>query len=246
MLYFAPLSNFDSMSRVGFRSLTYRFPLLYNFLNLRLYDWKRKFATIAALVGKPTDGQETLKVVDLACGTGYLLKFLPSYIDYEGWDLNEKFIRLIEKDWRKGCFKVRNVTLKLQNIMDLAKHDGDKRDVIVLSDILHHVYPRNVEVVELAKRHARRLIIAEPSAIRPKDIHAYDWIARSCMGIVKRAPERVFKWMDFFVADNDGINPYEKRYEWNFSRTRLVEFFRGLGAQKVYTCLDEVFGVWES
>ena len=75
----------------GFKSLIYRSGWLYNAITRRLYDQDKKFLTIAKLIGKGPK-----RVLDLPCGTGYLMRFLHPLIEYEGVDLNHRFLKRIK------------------------------------------------------------------------------------------------------------------------------------------------------
>jgi hypothetical protein len=110
---------------------------------------------------------------------------------------------------------------------------------------LHHIYPNHIELVEVAKKYARKIIICEPSAIKPKDIEAHDWTAKVTMFLMKNLPERLYKMIDFFLADNDGINSYERRSAWKYNEKGLVEFYRTLGIHKILRLRDECIGVWD-
>jgi SAM-dependent methyltransferase len=231
---------------LGFRSLTYRIGLIYNFLNNRLYDWERRFATLAKLVEESKEDKTSLKVLDLACGTGYLARFLHPSVDYEGWDLNYSFLKQLETDWKKGRIKVKKLTIKRKNILDFSRYPLKKKDVIVLSDILHHIYPRHIEIVEHAKKCANKIIICEPTAIKPKDIEGHDWTTKITMFLMKNLPEKLYKMIDFFLADNDGINSYERRSAWNYNEKGLLEFFKTLEINKILRLKDECIGIWES
>ena len=78
----------------GFKSLLYRSGFVYNFVNQRGYEFKKKFKTIATIVC--SNGAK--KVLDLPCGTGYLTRYLDPDVIYEGWDLNRKFLTKIRFD----------------------------------------------------------------------------------------------------------------------------------------------------
>jgi SAM-dependent methyltransferase len=229
----------------GFRSLVYRFGFIYNFVNNLLYDWERRFATLAKFVGHAEANEPPLKILDLACGTGYLARFLHPSVDYEGWDLNLSFLKQLEKDWKKGKIRVGKLTVKWKNILDFDSYPKKKKDVIVLCDILHHIHPRDVEVVEYAKNFANKIVICEPSAIKPKDIEAHDWTAKAIMFFMKNFPESLYKMVDFFLADNDGINSYERRSAWKYNENGLKKFFSSLGIRKFYRLKDECIGIWE-
>lgn len=230
----------------GFRSLTYRFGVIYNFLNNRLYDWEKKFVTLAKLVGEAKNEGETLKVLDLACGTGYLARFLHPSVDYEGWDLNSSFLKRLMKDRKNGLIKVKRIRLKIKNVLDFEKYPEVQKDVIVFSGILHHIFPKHVEAVENAKKFAKKLVICEPYAIKPRDIDAHDVPARVTMFLFKNFPERLYKWVDLLFADNDGINSYETRSAWKYNKEGLIKLYRELGIKKIYGLKDECIGIWES
>jgi len=226
-----------------FRSLTYRSGHIYNWVNKLLYDWEKKFITLATLVR--SNGKKNQKVLELSCGTGYVARYLPEDVEYEGWDLNSAFLKKLKLDWRKGRIKPKKIILKRKNIFDFEDYPKDKKDVIIFSGILHHIYPRHIELVEHAKRHAKKIVICEPYAIKPGDITAHDWTAKAAIFITKYLPERLYKILDFFFADNDGINSYENRSAWNYDEAGLKELYRSLGINKIYTFMDECFGIWE-
>ncbi|MFW9876754.1 MAG: class I SAM-dependent methyltransferase, partial [Candidatus Thorarchaeota archaeon] len=156
----------------GFKSLIYRSGWLYNAITRRLYDQDKKFLTIAKLIG---NGPK--RVLDLPCGTGYLMRFLHPLIKYEGVDLNHRFLKRIKKiELKKRNIKLKEIILKQKNIFDFQDYLTEKFDVIVISDVLHHIYPKHVELINMAKESARKVIICEPYAVKPKEINARDKI----------------------------------------------------------------------
>jgi len=224
----------------GFRSLPYRSGNLYNWLTQRLYDQKKKFLTIARLIGNGSK-----KVLDLPCGTGYLTRFLDPSTYYTGYDLNHRFLKKIKKDWHKGEIKLKKVTLKQQDIFDFDNYPTEKQDVVVLCDILHHVHPKHLELVENAKNYAKKIIICEPVAIRPQDMNGHDILARSTLFITKFFPESVIKITDFLFGDNDGINTYDDRAGWMHNEESLKELYQNMGFSKIYNLMDDYIGIWE-
>lgn len=225
----------------GFRSLPYRSGILYNWLTQSLYDVQKKFLTIAKLIGN-----NSKKVLDLPCGSGYLIRFLHPSTYYTGYDLNHRFLKKIKRDWEKGRIKLRKVILKQQNIFDFDKYPKEKQDVIVLCDILHHVYPNHLELVENAKNYAKKIIICEPVAIRPKDMNGHDYLAKSVIYITKFFPESILKILDFFVGDNDGINSFDNRANWKHDEESLKDLYYSMGFDKIYKLTDDYFGIWEN
>ncbi|MHA1488664.1 MAG: class I SAM-dependent methyltransferase [Promethearchaeota archaeon] len=226
--------------QIGFRSIVYRSAYVYDWFTHRLYDQNKKFSTIAALIGN-----NSKLVLDLPCGTGYLTRYLHPSIEYTGYDLNHRFLKKIKKNWLKGKIKLKKVILKQINIFDFYKYPKIKQDVIVFCDILHHLHPRHVELVEGAKNHSKKIIICEPVAVKPQDINAHDFIAKMAIYIAKFLPERLLKIVDFFFADNDGINSYERRSEWKHNEKSLALFYKNLGFTKIFNINDNYIGIWE-
>lgn len=229
----------------GFRSLPYRSGLIYNCVTECLYDRKEKFSTIAKLIG---NGAQK-KVLDLPCGTGYLTRFLHPSTIYTGFDLNHTFLKKIKKDWIKGKIKLKKIILKQQDIFDFDKYPKDKQDAIVFCDIIHHIYDPNsnkhIELVDNAKRYAKKIIICEPVAVKPQDINADLFLGRAMMKLTKFFPEWVMKLLDFFLADNDGINSYTKRASWQQNEDSLIKLYKNLGFNQIHKLDDDYIGVWE-
>ncbi len=228
----------------GFKSFVYRSGYVYNFVNQRAFEFKKKFKTLATIACR--NGAK--KVLDLPCGTGYLTRYLEPYVIYEGWDLNQKFLTKIRKDWHKGGrIKPKKVILRQKNIFSFDEYPDDV-DVIVFCDILHHVFPKHEELVENAKNHAKKIIICEPFAAHPKGIQGADWVSRITLKIVKFFPEKLLKFMDYFFADNDGVNKYSDRSQWQHDREGLKDIYRrmGIADKRIYSLNDEIIGVWEA
>ncbi|UCD02417.1 MAG: class I SAM-dependent methyltransferase [Promethearchaeota archaeon] len=226
----------------GFRSLMYRSAWLYNAITRRLYDQDRKFSTIAMLIGKGPK-----EVLDLPCGTGYLMRFLHPAINYEGVDLNHRFLKRIrKKELKKRNIKLRRIILQQKNIFDFQNYQGKKKDVIVICDILHHIYPKHVELINIAKKIAHKIIICEPYVIKPKEISARDKLFKIIIFFGKYLPKFLLKIIDFLFLDNDGINTYNMRSQWNLSKKNLKEFYKTMGFNNKYRILDEYIAIWES
>lgn len=225
----------------GFRSLPYRSGLLYDWLTQRLYDQKKKYLTISKLIGNSSK-----KVLDLPCGTGFLTRFLHPSTIYTGYDLNHRFLKKIKKDWYKKRIGLKKVVLKQQDIFDYDKYPEEKQDVIVFCDILHHIYPKHIELVENAKNFAKKIIICEPVAIRPQDMNGHDFLARGVIHLMKFFPERTIQIIDFFLGDNDGINTFEDRACWKHDEQSLKDLYRSMGVHKIYNLLDDYIGIWEA
>ena len=226
----------------GFRSLMYRSGWLYNAVTRRLYDQDKKFSTIATLIGK---GPKS--VLDLPCGTGYLMRFLHPTIEYEGADLNHRFLKRIrKKELKKRNIKLTKIILRHKNIFDFQDYQGKKKDVIVLCDILHHIYPKHIDLINIAKKIANKIVVCEPYVINPKEISARDKLFKIVIFFGKHLPKPLLKIIDFLLLDNDGINSFQMRSQWNLDEKSLKEFYKVMGFNNVYKILDEYIAIWES
>jgi len=168
----------------GFRSFLYRSGNVYNWLSERIHDQQKKYSLIAALIGN-----NSKKVLDLPCGTGFLARYLHPSTQYTGYDLNYTFLKKIKIDQRKGRIKLKNIVLKPTNIFDYDNYPKEKQDVIVLCDILHHIYPNHIELVENVKKYADKVILCEPVAIKPEGMSGCDFLTNSVLKITKYFPD---------------------------------------------------------
>lgn len=226
---------------IGFKSLIYRSAWLYNAVTRRLYDQDTKFSTIAKIIG---EGPK--KVLDLPCGTGYLMRFLHPAIEYEGVDLNHRFLKRIRnKELKKRNIKLRKILLHHKNIFDFESYNGEKKDVVVICDILHHIYPKHVELINIAKNIAQKIIICEPFAIKAKEISARDKFFKIIIFFGKYLPKPLLKIIDYLLLDNDGINSYHRRSQWNHNKKSLKFFFKTMGFNKIYRIMDEYISIYE-
>ena len=226
----------------GFRSLIYRSGWLYNAITRRLYDQDTKFCTIATLIGKGPKN-----VLDMPCGTGYLMRFLHPAIEYEGVDLNHRFLKRIrKKELKKRHIKLKKIVLQQKDVFEFQDYQGKNKDVIVLCDILHHVYPRHVDLINIAKKISQKIIVCEPYVIKPRDVSARDKLLKAVIFFGKFLPKSLFKIVDFLFLDNDGINTYHLRSKWNLDKKRLKEFYKNMGFNNIRRILDEYIAIWES
>lgn len=218
----------------------YRSGRIYNFLSNKIYDVKRKYLTISKLIGK------NKHILDLACGTGFLTRFLHPSNLYEGWDINPKFLHKLKKDWLRGKSKLKYLMIKQKDIFDFHEYPDEKVDVIVFCDILHHINPSHLTLVEYAKRYTRKLIICEPIAVKPKDLKANTRFIRIFVKIGRLFPEKLYKLIDFLFLDNDGVNTYKKRLAWNHNHKTIKTLYMKMGFLKIYDIKDDYIGIWEA
>ncbi|MFX1552935.1 MAG: methyltransferase [Promethearchaeota archaeon] len=192
-------------------------------------------------------GKGPKEVLDLPCGTGYLMRFLHPAIEYEGVDLNHRFLKRIRrKELKKRNIKLKKIALYQKNIFDFQDYQGKKKDVIVICDILHHIYPKHVDLINIAKKISQKIIVCEPYVIKPKEISARDRLFKIVIFFGKYLPKPLLKIIDFLFLDNDGINPYQLRSKWNLDKKSLKEFYKTMGFNSIYKILDEYIAIWES
>ena len=176
------------------KSIMYLSPKIYNFF-LRIIHGKNyflRFKLISKIIGK------NKKVLDLGCGTGQLYRFLDKSCEYEGWDLNEKFVG-----------STRNINTRCKSVFDFD--DYPAVDVIVMSDLLHHVMPNHIELLTKAKEKAKIVIVLESKS--------------AIVNVNNRLIYLLFKIYDKIIGDNDGINPYEERMNWFEKEEETHKFF---------------------
>lgn len=191
-------------------ALPYHIPKIYNFfLSFWEKENNKKYQIIAEIIGK------NKKVFELGCGTAILADHLDKSCPYVGWDLNDKFVDYC-------CARGLNVSKK--DIFDFGEYP--QNDVIVISDVLHHIASRDKMLVREAKKRTKMLIITEP-------ISGLSY---------KNTPSALYWFYDKILGDNDGINDLEDRKKWGFAnREEVVKYFKSLGSQKIIFHNNEKF-----
>ncbi len=176
------------------KALMYQTPFLYDFIVKMLHGSYRDYEIVAGMV----EGKD---VLDVACGTGMLAKYLSAGARYEGWELNERFIESARK---KGL----NVSSK--NAFELG-NEKKKWDTIVVKDFLHHIYPDEKKLLAMLKRKTEYAVICEPILDK------------------KRAKDIIFggRMMNFvhnLVGDSDSFNHFDsgRKFQEEYDRDRLV------------------------
>jgi len=79
------------------------------------------------------------KVLDIGCGTGEIIEYLPQNIDYTGCDISEKYISHARlKYGTKGRWFASSVE-------KLTADSSEKYDIVLANGVLHHLSDREVD-----------------------------------------------------------------------------------------------------
>jgi SAM-dependent methyltransferase len=160
------------------------------------------------------------KVLDLGCGTCLLQKFLHKSCEYMGWDLNDKFLKINPK-----------LNLQKRDIFDFENYP--KVDTIVISDVLHHIFPRHIELIEKAKSKAKQLIVMEP----------HSFVKTTSNTIANLA----YHFFDRFFGDNDGINDFHDRLEWfKMKKEGVYNLLKSFNPTKLFEVGPDYLVVFEN
>jgi SAM-dependent methyltransferase len=73
-----------------------------------------------------------MKILDIGCGTGDVLKLLPK-VQYVGFDINQRYIRTAKKNYREGgVFLVRKIE-------QMNKAPYGPYDLVLAKGLIHHL-----------------------------------------------------------------------------------------------------------
>jgi len=173
-------------------SFIYRHPILYKLMLRAIH--RRSLYSRYRFVSKAIGRNK--RVFELGCGTAFLHGFLHRGCRYTGWDLNKRFV--------EHC-RGRGIDAMEKDIFDFK--DYPENDVTVVCDVLHHVFPKDIKLIDNAMKKTKKMVIIEPYHSKP------------------RIPEAVLNRLEFL--DEDGVNNDKTRYMWNLGRFReLLEHFR--------------------
>jgi len=92
-------------------------------------------------------------ILEIGCSTGYGCQFLPDNYTYMGIDYDPIIIQIAkEQEWRANCEFVN---------VDINKIGIDHYDIIIAFEVIEHL-DNGLEIVEMLKRHCKRLLITVP------------------------------------------------------------------------------------
>ncbi len=102
-------------------------------------------------------------VLDIGCGTGRLLEYLPSGVQYTGFDISEKYI---ESAQRRYGARAQFVVGTAREFLEGGRDRLSIADLVLCSGVLHHLEDDEaLDVLKLAKQQMNpggRLVCMEP------------------------------------------------------------------------------------
>jgi len=156
---------------------------------------------------------ENKTILDIGCGTGTILKYLPENCKYLGYDYNSKYIQFAVRNWSKR----KDVSFKEVDIYEKLDFDM-KFDFLFAIGVLHHINDEGVaNLFETAKRHMDAnsvLVTVDPTIVTETNSIAR-FLIRQDRGKAIRSPDELisllikyFLTIDFKVEHHLRSIPY--------------------------------------
>jgi len=196
-------------------TLMYRYPPLYNLMLEIIHGkyLKKRYQIIGDEIG------ENKKVFELGCGTAMIYRFLHKGCEYEGWDLNERFLAYCRG---KGIKVSKKDVFAFQGYPD--------SDVILICDLLHHLVPHHEKLVVEALKKTKKVIVSEPArSFKPPKLF-----------------EPLLVYLNYLLGDYDGINPPHTQLKWDYNEEKLKHFFQNLGSSKTINVGWDMIAVFDT
>ena len=77
---------------------------------------------------------KNVRILDIGCGTGRIVKYLPSNVNYVGWDFNSNYIIKAQ-----NLFGKKNIDFICLDINNSSPKSNNKYDFVFLGGVLHHL-----------------------------------------------------------------------------------------------------------
>jgi cyclopropane fatty-acyl-phospholipid synthase-like methyltransferase len=143
-----------------------------------------------------------MRIIDIGCGPGYILRHLPEGIDYTGFDVDEAYIAHARRSFgHLGAFHCRHFDAA-------AARELAGADVVMMNGVLHHIADDELKTTLADIR----------------DVLADDGVLFTLDGCYCDGQSRIAKWLldndrGNFIRDRDG---YDHLLRSAFARVNLV------------------------